>query len=183
MGVLPSPLPPPPPFALPLLHSSFPLSIGATTSLQTLGNIIHRRHRRPWPTICLLDRRLGRRFPWSPLASLSYYYCMIILVECRDKLVSDGETDVRTYGDVGFKCFERARSIFTEVPVLLELGLGDGIDLDGKVMKNGGSGGEGDGGAIVRRRESGSGDGGGYRKGLRRGREWEEKGKWSKMRT
>ncbi|KAI4311131.1 hypothetical protein MLD38_036051 [Melastoma candidum] len=48
-------------------------------------------------------------------------------------------------------------------PVLPELGLGDG---DGGVMKNGGSGGEGDGGAVVGRRESdGAGDGG-YGEGL-----------------
>ncbi|KAI4319559.1 hypothetical protein MLD38_033144 [Melastoma candidum] len=119
MGILPSP--PPPSSALPLLQSSSPVSTGTATSLQTLGNII----------VSIVGTGvLGLPFAfkiagWAAgslgvlFAGLSTYYCMIILVECRDKLVSDGETDVRTYGDVGFKCFGRAGRYLTEALITI----------------------------------------------------------------
>ena len=90
---------------VPLLQSSS--SSGTASSFQTLGNII----------VSIVGTGvLGLPFAfkvagWAAgslgviIAGLSTYYCMLLLVQCRDKLASEEEsTEAKTYGDLGFKC-------------------------------------------------------------------------------
>ncbi|KAF8405620.1 hypothetical protein HHK36_010527 [Tetracentron sinense] len=94
---------------------------GAASSAQTLGNII----------VSIVGTGvLGLPFAfriagWLAgslgviVAALSTYYCMLLLIHCRDMLASTGSTDIQTYGDLGFKAFGRAGRYLTEFLVVI----------------------------------------------------------------
>ncbi|CAL4936710.1 unnamed protein product [Urochloa decumbens] len=64
-------------------------------------------------------------------AGAATFYCMLLLLECRDKLREQEEAEVEeqhghqsrccnhTYGDLGEKCFGRAGRYFTEATIIL----------------------------------------------------------------
>lgn len=56
------------------------------------------------------------------IAGIATYYCMLILVECREKFKSEDEEEeeesVKTYGDLGYKCMGRTGRCITEFLIL-----------------------------------------------------------------
>ncbi|KAL5545636.1 hypothetical protein UlMin_005323 [Ulmus minor] len=50
------------------------------------------------------------------IAGISTYYCMLLLVKCRDKFASEegDSTDRKTYGDLGYECFGTTGRFITE---------------------------------------------------------------------
>ncbi|XP_030531809.1 amino acid transporter ANT1 [Rhodamnia argentea] len=108
----------------PLLESSSvsPPAAGSASSIQTLGNII----------VSIVGTGvLGLPFAFKiagwlagsvgvMIAGASTYYCMLILVQCRDQLASQEESaDVKTYGDLGSKCMGKAGRYLTEFLVTI----------------------------------------------------------------
>ncbi|XP_042510450.1 amino acid transporter ANT1-like [Macadamia integrifolia] len=109
---------------VPLLKSS---TTGSATWGQTLGNII---------VVIIGTGVLGLPYAFRVagwlagglgviIASISIYYCMLLLVQCRDTLSSsssssDDESDeVHTYGDLGFKAFGKMGRYLTEFLIVL----------------------------------------------------------------
>ncbi|XP_015690543.2 amino acid transporter ANT1-like [Oryza brachyantha] len=57
-------------------------------------------------------------------AGAATFYCMLLLLDCRDKLREQEDEEVHhdgnyTYGDLGEKCFGRIGRYFTEVTIIL----------------------------------------------------------------
>ncbi|KAL3715937.1 hypothetical protein ACJRO7_007659 [Eucalyptus globulus] len=104
----------------PLLESSSSSSssaAGSASSIQTIGNIL----------VSIVGTGvLGLPFAFKVagwlagavgvvVTGVATYYCMLILVQCRDKLASQEESaDVKTYGDLGSKCMGKAGRYLTE---------------------------------------------------------------------
>ncbi|KAJ4957507.1 hypothetical protein NE237_024618 [Protea cynaroides] len=104
---------------VPLLKSS---TTGTSSWAQTLGNII----------VAIIGTGvLGLPYAFRvagwlagalgvTIAAITIYYCMLLLVQCKDKLASDDESDeIHTYGDLGFKAFGRPGRYLTEFLVVL----------------------------------------------------------------
>ncbi|XP_054803913.1 amino acid transporter ANT1-like [Prosopis cineraria] len=54
------------------------------------------------------------------IAGLTTYYCMLLLVLCREKLASDGSlAEAKTYGDLGYRILGNPGRYLTETLVLL----------------------------------------------------------------
>ncbi|XP_077220762.1 aromatic and neutral transporter 1 [Tasmannia lanceolata] len=53
------------------------------------------------------------------IAGISTFYCMLLLVQCRDKLETEESTQIVTYGDLGAKAFGRTGRYLTEFLVLI----------------------------------------------------------------
>ncbi|XP_009379682.2 amino acid transporter ANT1 [Pyrus x bretschneideri] len=54
------------------------------------------------------------------IAGLSTYYCMLLLVQCRDKLASEeNSSGKKTYGDLGHGCMGRTGRYITESLILI----------------------------------------------------------------
>ncbi|PKI42944.1 amino acid transporter ANT1-like [Punica granatum] len=104
----------------PLLNRSPSSSTGLATSIQTLGNII----------VSIVGTGvLGLPFAFKiagwlagsigvAVAGIATYYCMLILIECREKMASDS-ADLKTYGDLGYKCMGKPGRFFTETLILV----------------------------------------------------------------
>ncbi|EOA29609.1 hypothetical protein CARUB_v10013754mg [Capsella rubella] len=87
-----------------------------TSALQTLGNII----------VSIVGTgvlglpyafRIAGWFAGSLgviIVGFATYYCMLLLIQCRDKLESEGEEESKTYGDLGFKCMGTKGRYLTE---------------------------------------------------------------------
>ncbi|KAK4799188.1 hypothetical protein SAY86_024553 [Trapa natans] len=106
--------------AVPLLESSSisaPSIAGSASSIQTLGNII----------VSIVGTGvLGLPFAFKiagwlagsigvAMAGLATYYCMLILVECRDMMSGEMDSaDLKTYGDLGYKCLGKPGRYLTE---------------------------------------------------------------------
>ncbi|KAH9737797.1 Amino acid transporter ANT1 [Citrus sinensis] len=102
----------------PLLPKSSGRVTGTASAAQTLGNII----------VSIVGTGvLGLPFAFRVagwlagclgvmIAGLSTYYCMLLLIQCRDKLVSEdtSSTETKTYGDLGYKCMGKAGRFLTE---------------------------------------------------------------------
>ncbi|KAF8006874.1 hypothetical protein BT93_K1009 [Corymbia citriodora subsp. variegata] len=103
----------------PLLESSSSSSssAGSASTIQTLGNII----------VSIVGTGvLGLPFAFKVagwlagavgviITGVSTYYCMLILVQCRNEMASQEESaDVKTYGDLGSRCMGKAGRYFTE---------------------------------------------------------------------
>ncbi|OVA10749.1 Amino acid transporter [Macleaya cordata] len=110
---------------VPLLEPNNSLTgTGTASSLQTIGNII---------VSVVGTGVLGLPFAfriagWLAgslgviVAGLSTFYCMNLLVQCRNRLEKDessSEEQVRTYGDLGYKAFGRAGRFLTETLILI----------------------------------------------------------------
>ncbi|XP_010557964.1 PREDICTED: amino acid transporter ANT1 [Tarenaya hassleriana] len=102
--------------SLPLLKSSAGGG-GRASALQTLGNII----------VSIVGTgilglpyafRVAGWFAGSlgvVIVGIATYYCMLLLIQCRDKLESDeGPEETKTYGDLGFKCMGKTGRYLTE---------------------------------------------------------------------
>ncbi|KAL5739811.1 hypothetical protein ACOSQ2_028991 [Xanthoceras sorbifolium] len=107
--------------AVPLLQSSSSEGTGTASAAQTLGNII----------VSIVGTGiLGLPFAFRVagwfagslgviIAGISTYYCMLLLVQCRDKLASEEESaQTKTYGDLGYKCMGKAGGFLTEFLIL-----------------------------------------------------------------
>ncbi|XP_031283665.1 amino acid transporter ANT1-like [Pistacia vera] len=105
---------------VPLLQSSS--SSGTASSYQTLGNII----------VSIVGTGvLGLPFAfkvagWAAgalgviIVGLSTYYCMLLLIQCRDNLASEEESkEAKTYGDLGFKCMGTTGRYLTEFLIFI----------------------------------------------------------------
>ncbi|XP_043707913.1 amino acid transporter ANT1-like [Telopea speciosissima] len=108
---------------VPLLKSS---TTGTASWAQTLGNII---------VVIIGTGVLGLPYAFRvagwlagalgvTIASIPVYYCMLLLVQCRDKLASSSSSDdesdvVHTYGDLGFRAFGKKGRYLTESLVVL----------------------------------------------------------------
>ncbi|CAN8259681.1 unnamed protein product [Cochlearia groenlandica] len=104
--------------SLPLIKSPPSESTGDRTSaLQTLGNII----------VSIVGTgvlglpyafRVAGWFAGSLgviIVGFATYYCMLLLIQCRDKLESEeGAEESKTYGDLGFKCMGTKGRYMTE---------------------------------------------------------------------
>ncbi|WRX25215.1 Amino acid transporter [Theobroma cacao] len=54
------------------------------------------------------------------LAGLATYYCMLLLVQCRDRLASEKELPgTTTYGDLGYRCLGRPGRYLTEFLIFI----------------------------------------------------------------
>ncbi|KAF2289573.1 hypothetical protein GH714_037225 [Hevea brasiliensis] len=108
--------------AVPLLESSSLSSTGTASAIQTLGNII----------VSIVGTGiLGLPFAfriagWFAgllgviLAGIATYYCMLLLVQCRDKQASQELTpETRTYGDLGYKCMGKIGRFLTEFLIFI----------------------------------------------------------------
>ncbi|KAF8075581.1 hypothetical protein N665_1079s0006 [Sinapis alba] len=103
--------------------SSLPLINSATTTgdrtsaIQTLGNII----------VSIVGTgvlglpyafRVAGWFAGSLgviIVGFATYYCMLLLIQCRDKLESEeGQEESKTYGDLGYKCMGTKGRYLTE---------------------------------------------------------------------
>ncbi|KAI9153169.1 hypothetical protein LWI28_007086 [Acer negundo] len=106
--------------AVPLLQSSS--SSGTASTTQTLGNII----------VSIVGTGvLGLPFAFRvagwfagslgvTIAGISTCYCMLLLVQCRDKLASEEESaEVKTYGDLGYKCMGKTGRYVTEFLIFI----------------------------------------------------------------
>ncbi|XP_054814752.1 amino acid transporter ANT1-like [Prosopis cineraria] len=106
-------------YATPLLES--PLS-GTTSKLQTLGNII----------VSIVGTGvLGLPFAFRiagwlagslgvSIVGMTTYYCMLLLVLCREKLAADGSSvEAKTYGDLGYKSFGSIGRYLSEFLILV----------------------------------------------------------------
>ncbi|XP_010498215.1 PREDICTED: amino acid transporter ANT1 [Camelina sativa] len=105
--------------SLPLINSPPSETTGGdrTSALQTLGNII----------VSIVGTgvlglpyafRIAGWFAGSLgviIVGFATYYCMLLLIQCRDKLESEeGEEESKTYGDLGFKCMGTKGRYLTE---------------------------------------------------------------------
>ncbi|KAG5398814.1 hypothetical protein IGI04_020628 [Brassica rapa subsp. trilocularis] len=101
--------------SIPLINS--PSSRDRTSAIQTLGNII----------VSIVGTgvlglpyafRVAGWFAGSLgviIIGFATYYCMLLLIQCRDKLESEeGQEDSKTYGDLGFKCMGTKGRYLTE---------------------------------------------------------------------
>ncbi|KAI4348837.1 hypothetical protein L6164_009509 [Bauhinia variegata] len=105
--------------ATPLLES---LPSGSASKLQTLGNII---------VSVVGTGLLGLPFAFRiagwlagllgvAIAGISTYYCMLLLVMCREKLASEGSSaEARTYGDLGYRTMGNTGRYLTEFFILV----------------------------------------------------------------
>ncbi|KAE8125268.1 hypothetical protein FH972_020099 [Carpinus fangiana] len=106
--------------SVPLLESSS--STGTASTAQTLGNII---------VSVVGTGVLGLPFAFRVagwlagllgvfIAAVSSYYCMLLLVQCRQKLASEEESvEVKTYADLGYKCLGRTGGYLSEFLILI----------------------------------------------------------------
>uniref|UniRef100_A0A2C9VD66 Amino acid transporter transmembrane domain-containing protein n=1 Tax=Manihot esculenta TaxID=3983 RepID=A0A2C9VD66_MANES len=105
---------------IPLLESSS--STGTASTIQTLGNII----------VSIVGTGiLGLPFAFRVagwfagslgivIAGISTYYCMLLLVQCRDKQASQELTaETRTYGDLGYKCLGNTGRFLSEFLIFI----------------------------------------------------------------
>ncbi|XP_022978183.1 amino acid transporter ANT1 isoform X1 [Cucurbita maxima] len=99
---------------IPLLHSSSPRT---TSTLQALGNIIVSVVGTGILGLPYAFRIAG----WGAgsfgvaLAGVATYYCMLLLVKCREKLTSQGRSkESRTFGDLGYICMGSKGRYLTE---------------------------------------------------------------------
>ncbi|XP_061372137.1 amino acid transporter ANT1 [Gastrolobium bilobum] len=105
--------------ATPLLESP---SSKRASKLQTLGNII---------VTVVGTGILGLPFAFRiagwvagslgiAVVGVSTYYCMLLLVMCRDKLASEEPlVEARTYGDLGYRCFGTSGRFVTELIIVV----------------------------------------------------------------
>ncbi|EEF38324.1 amino acid transporter ANT1 [Ricinus communis] len=104
---------------VPFLESSSSSSgrTGSASSIQTLGNII----------VSIVGTGiLGLPFAFKIagwfagsvgvlVAGIATYYCMLLLVQCRDKQASEELTpETKTYGDLGYECMGNTGRYLTE---------------------------------------------------------------------
>ncbi|KAG2686807.1 hypothetical protein I3760_09G024600 [Carya illinoinensis] len=106
--------------SVPLLESTS--SIGTASMAQTVGNII---------VSVVGTGVLGLPFAFRTagwlagsivvlVVGLSSYYCMFLLIQCRRKLASEEEsTEMKAYGDLGYKCMGRTGGYLTEFLILI----------------------------------------------------------------
>ncbi|WCJ34127.1 Amino acid transporter ANT1 [Euphorbia peplus] len=104
--------------SIPLIKSSFSSSTtGTTSSVQTLGNIIVSIVGTGLLGLPFAFRNAGW-FAGSMailLAGAAAYYCMLLLVQCRDKQAAEELTqETITYGDLGYKCMGNFGRYITE---------------------------------------------------------------------
>ncbi|CAH8359920.1 unnamed protein product [Eruca vesicaria subsp. sativa] len=103
--------------SLPLMNSPSAAAGDRTSAIQTLGNII----------VSIVGTgvlglpyafRVAGWFAGSLgviIVGFATYYCMLLLIQCRDKLESEeGQEDSKTYGDLGFKCMGTKGRYLTE---------------------------------------------------------------------
>ncbi|XP_004494293.1 amino acid transporter ANT1 isoform X1 [Cicer arietinum] len=102
--------------ATPLLESK------RASKLQTLGNII---------VTVVGTGVLGLPFAFRiagwvagslgiAIVGISTYYCMLLLVMCRDKLASEEPlVEARSYGDLGYRCYGTLGRFLTELVILV----------------------------------------------------------------
>ncbi|KAG2305817.1 hypothetical protein Bca4012_085393 [Brassica carinata] len=103
--------------SLPLITSPSATAGDRTSAIQTLGNII----------VSIVGTgvlglpyafRVAGWFAGSlgvVIVGFATYYCMLLLIQCRDKLESEeGQEDSKTYGDLGFKCMGTNGRYLTE---------------------------------------------------------------------
>nr|AAB82307.1 amino acid transport protein [Arabidopsis thaliana] len=105
--------------SLPLIKSPPSETTGGdrTSALQTLGNIIVSIVGTGVLGLPYAFRIAG----WLAgslgviIVGFATYYCMLLLIQCRDKLESEeGEEESKTYGDLGFKCMGTKGRYLTE---------------------------------------------------------------------
>ncbi|XVE75810.1 hypothetical protein DITRI_Ditri12bG0122100 [Diplodiscus trichospermus] len=89
---------------------------GTASKLQTIGNII----------VSIVGTGvLGLPFAFRVagwlagslgviIAGLATFYCMLLLVQCRDKLAAEKQLPETTYGDLGYRCIGRPGRFLTE---------------------------------------------------------------------
>ncbi|KAE8704617.1 Amino acid transporter ANT1 [Hibiscus syriacus] len=108
---------------IPLINRSHsPATEGTASKFQTIGNII----------VSIVGTGvLGLPFAfriagWLAgslgviLAGLATFYCMLLLVQCRDKLASEKELQgTITYGDLGYKCIGKPGRYLTEFLIFI----------------------------------------------------------------
>ncbi|CAK8544202.1 unnamed protein product [Lathyrus sativus] len=123
------------------------LSSKKTSKLQTLGNII---------VTVVGTGVLGLPFAFRiagwvagslgvAIVGISTYYCMLLLVKCRDKLaIEEPLVESRSYGDLGYRCFGTLGRYLTEVVLVVAQCAGSvaylifiGQNLDSVFQRNG----------------------------------------------
>ncbi|CAI8614988.1 unnamed protein product [Vicia faba] len=123
------------------------LSSKKTSKLQTLGNII---------VTVVGTGVLGLPFAFRvagwvagslgvAIVGISTYYCMLLLVKCRDKLaIEEPLVETRSYGDLGYRCFGTSGRYLTEVVLVIAECAGSvaylvfiGQNLDSVFQRNG----------------------------------------------
>lgn len=95
---------------------------GTASKLQTIGNII----------VSIVGTGvLGLPFAFRVagwlagslgviIAGLATFYCMLLLVECRDKLAAEKELpEATTYGDLGYRCIGKPGRYLTEFLIFI----------------------------------------------------------------
>ncbi|RZC75163.1 hypothetical protein C5167_050653 [Papaver somniferum] len=108
--------------AVPLLEPSYSdIRGGTSTSIQTIGNII----------VSIVGTGvLGLPFAFKIsgyltgaigviIAALSTFYCMNLLVYCRDSIEKEEPGQVKTYGDIGQKAFGLPGRYLTETLIII----------------------------------------------------------------